>query len=385
MSTFIGARNIEIRELVTNNKDSLKEYNVCLHICYQKLIKWKLYYSPSDNGVIDVIPIISTFEKYLCSPYDGVSEILAHPKFHSSTPINEISHLLFEVFTRNTFTKVTNTASWGLQNDKIFIFLSYITSKENLTCMLDNPVTNNDNNNNNNNISIFCLTVEFPLLFSTFQDMKGEDMIDSANINYFKDITLSSSTILLTFTIRFSNSNTLNSICTVDNNVISKTKTKTNNKNSSEYSKLESNKNINENILEDIVQLDALISTIETRTYRNWLQRKKFIHEMQNISAVIEYDALDFSFITIAVRLKHLKMITLCSVDYRLSPNFPMTVPSILISLHDLQNKFSVTCNEELEYEQAFQQCDYPQWTPEKIARHLFTSSCELIRNQAFS
>jgi hypothetical protein len=118
-----------------------------------------------------------------------------------------------------------------------------------------------------------------------------------------------------------------------------------------------------------------LFPNIEERLSINWLKRKAFLEELQRLIAVLEYDAVDFSFIMIALRMKHDKMYTLCTVEFRLSHLFPMQLP--LMKLHDLQNSFDSNIDTSSIKVKAF-------WSPERVARELLLLSSSVISLQAF-
>jgi hypothetical protein len=130
----------------------------------------------------------------------------------------------------------------------------------------------------------------------------------------------------------------------------------------------------NGNINDDNYLLE-LFPNIEERLSINWLKRKAFLEELQRLIAVLEYDAVDFSFIMIALRMKHDKMYTLCTVEFRLSHLFPMQLP--LMKLHDLQNSFDSNIDTSSIKVKTF-------WTPERLARELLLLSSSVISLQAF-
>jgi hypothetical protein len=87
------------------------------------------------------------------------------------------------------------------------------------------------------------------------------------------------------------------------------------------------------------------VSTVESLVMQPWIIRKSFIQELQRISAVAEFDAIDFSSATIILRLTRNKMVLICSVDMTLPTHLsPGSAISLLV--HDLQH----ICDYSLTY-----------------------------------
>jgi hypothetical protein len=125
---------------------------------------------------------------------------------------------------------------------------------------------------------------------------------------------------------------------------------------------------------EDFNLID-LMPYIENKILSSLTYRKSFVEELQRLAAVLEYDAIDFSFCMIALRMKHNNMYTICTVEFRLTHSFPATIP--LLSLHDLQNAFSAPIDTSpLKLSKS--------WSPERIARELLLLISEVISLQAF-
>ena len=118
-----------------------------------------------------------------------------------------------------------------------------------------------------------------------------------------------------------------------------------------------------------------LVPFIETRILSPWNNRKMFLEELKNLTAVLEYDAIDFSFVLIALRMKHDNMYTICTVEFKLSSSFPSVMP--LTCLHDLQNPFSTPIDtSSIKYSKSS--------TPARLARELLMLSSTVISQQAF-
>merc|ERR1719487_1131854 len=73
---------------------------------------------------------------------------------------------------------------------------------------------------------------------------------------------------------------------------------------------------------------------------QNWRSRKDFVQAYQSFAAVLEYDAVDFAFLSYSVRVTHQKMYMVCVAEIRLAGGFPESEP--LVMLHFLQQGHSV-------------------------------------------
>lgn len=121
-------------------------------------------------------------------------------------------------------------------------------------------------------------------------------------------------------------------------------------------------------IFEFLLNVEAAISF-------RWLHRKRFIEELHKLASVVEYDAVDFSFIAIAVRIQKGKLITVCSVEFKLTPSFPTVLP--LIAIHDLQNTFSFPLeSSSISHDLS--------WSIERLTKEVFLAAYSTINQQAF-
>jgi len=110
-----------------------------------------------------------------------------------------------------------------------------------------------------------------------------------------------------------------------------------------------------------------------------WSARKQFIEELSRIAAVLEFDALDFSFVVIAVRIKRGQLCTLCTVDYRLQSTFPETKP--LMSIYDLQTGTSTV----MDASNGHKDSSYtPSAQSEKLAEECLSIAANFIVQHAF-
>jgi len=84
-------------------------------------------------------------------------------------------------------------------------------------------------------------------------------------------------------------------------------------------------------------QSDAMIlfdylPFVETKMCSSWLLRKQFIRTLQKIAKVVEYDAVDFSTVSMALKLRNGNLFTVCLLEIRLNHHFP-PVPAAASSL----------------------------------------------------
>lgn len=110
---------------------------------------------------------------------------------------------------------------------------------------------------------------------------------------------------------------------------------------------------------------------------RTWGHRKALVEAFQTFTAVLEYDATDFSFLSYTVRVTHQKMYMVCVAELRLTCGFPDVEP--LVMLHFLQQNHSVPL------ENLYTRIKYAKgWTVDKIAKEIFCIVYKWIEETAF-
>ena len=89
------------------------------------------------------------------------------------------------------------------------------------------------------------------------------------------------------------------------------------------------------------------------------------------VSVVLEYDAIDFSYVIIAIRLKYNNVYAMCTIEFIfLDPLIPtITINDILKSFNTSLDTSSINHNIE----------------PYQLANELLNYSIKTISNQAFS
>lgn len=119
-------------------------------------------------------------------------------------------------------------------------------------------------------------------------------------------------------------------------------------------------------------------SQLRDTLIHSWRSRKTFVQAFQSFAAVLEYDAVDFAFLSYSVRVMHQKMYMICVVEVRLAVGFPESEP--LVMLHFLQQSHSIPLeNIYTRIKQA------KSWGVDKIAKEVFCTVYKWIDESAFS
>jgi hypothetical protein len=124
------------------------------------------------------------------------------------------------------------------------------------------------------------------------------------------------------------------------------------------------------------ILINDYLMDIQAKLLYHWEYRKKFILEIQNIAAVIDFDPYDFSMVSYVIRLKSNNLFVLCSIEIRLSNNFPIIHP--LISIYDIQTSFCTPIDSSLVKFNSL-------WKPEVSAKEIFLFSCDIVHKHAFN
>ena len=126
----------------------------------------------------------------------------------------------------------------------------------------------------------------------------------------------------------------------------------------------------------DKMSVRDYLSLVENILSMKLLQRRNFAFELRRITAVLEFDALDFSYISFAVRLRSASKFSLCVVELRLSGRFPESLP--LVSVHDMASETSYPLESSV-----FAKVNR-ELGVETLAQELFQSIYKQIFKQAF-
>ena len=117
------------------------------------------------------------------------------------------------------------------------------------------------------------------------------------------------------------------------------------------------------------------IADVERRIATALCYRRAFTQELQRIAAVVDFDPLDFSFVSVALRLTQKKMAVICTADIRLPPSFPAAAPQLLV--HDLQ--------QDCDYSVEGNTCEDKQMLyAERRACETYIHICDKIYELAF-
>jgi hypothetical protein len=122
------------------------------------------------------------------------------------------------------------------------------------------------------------------------------------------------------------------------------------------------------------------LPAVEQTIADTWGTRKRFVTELQQISSVVEFDPVDFSYVSLSLRLTRNKHFILSIVDLRIPPHFPSA--PILLLMHDLLSGASYP----LENKNTISSSTFfsAEWTGERMAREYFVCLCAEIEAMAF-
>jgi hypothetical protein len=113
-----------------------------------------------------------------------------------------------------------------------------------------------------------------------------------------------------------------------------------------------------------------VVPVLEENLAASWANRSIFIETLASIGAVVEYDAVDCSFVSLLVRARAGKRFDLCTVDIRLQHTFPATKP--LITVYSLSDGHAKMIEDsELPYN--------AHWDPVKAAKMIFCAVCDTM------
>ena len=135
-------------------------------------------------------------------------------------------------------------------------------------------------------------------------------------------------------------------------------------------SKLEFSQTYKDNRINDF-KVEDICGYVEDKIFKQWYYRKLFTEEMMKSAAVLEYDAIDFSYILIAIRLKYNNAFASCTVQFVFTD--PMELPDI--EVQDLLNSFKTTLDA------SFLNASYG---PNALAQELLKFATKSISDQAF-
>ena len=331
------------RSIVTIKKTNGKtgrflslQASISITLCRRKF-EWFVSIS---SGILDVTPISSCFTNVMFSPYEVTSDILAfEPDENGNYDLNAVAGILTNDFLSQ---QERSVAALAIQhNSKTVFTLELLRDISNVTKILwvENDVK-----------TIIC---DFPLL-------SGRDSLNPAAA-YLYDTT-KDDPIYISLLLKVERAD-----APLDYKVVFPRSMPCSRN-------LDFQNSFHGMSLEDISIIDIL-PYVENKVLTSIASRKSFLEEMQRFTAVLEYDAIDFAFILIALRMKYNNMYTICTVEIRLTHSFPLSIP--LLSLHDLQNSFSAPVDtSSIKLNKSY--------TPEKLARELLLLTSSVISQQAF-
>jgi hypothetical protein len=125
-------------------------------------------------------------------------------------------------------------------------------------------------------------------------------------------------------------------------------------------------------IFEYITQLEKLVLS-------NWEVRHLFMNHLQKISAVYEFDAIDFSYAAFVLRAKQKNMFSMCSIEVKLTSSFPKEPP--MVTFFDMKTSLS-TIVDPAEIIQS--NCFGSSWAIESMADGIFLFCWEKLLFMSF-
>lgn len=331
------------RSIVTIKKSNGKaghllslQASISVTLCRRKF-EW---FVSINGGILDVTPISSCFTNVMFSPYEVTAEIVAmEPDINGSYDLNAVAGILTNDFLSQ---QERNVAALAIQhNSKTVFTLELLRDISNVTKILwiENDMK-----------TIIC---DFPLL-------SGRDSLNPS-ATYLYDTT-KDDPIYISLMLKVERPDS-----PLDYKVVFPR--------SMPCSRNLDFQNSFQGISSEDISIIDILPHVENKVLTSIASRKLFLEELQRFTAILEYDAIDFAFILIALRMKYNNMYTICTVEIRLAHSFPMSIP--LLSLHDLQNSFSApvdTSSIKLN----------KSWGPEKLARELLLLTSSVISQQAF-
>jgi len=276
---------------LTNDLVGEENYRIKIGICNKSvecvLTRWK----EDGNNVIDLIPILNTFENLEeFNPYVDLN--LESINLNSDFDVNKIVKNINQLITKKYSNKAPAYSSYvelsfemiGQENlENSIIWEWHEGSKHYL--LIEFPICSKKNLNNSNDIEYFLdiLPHNQPNFCITFEKHK-ESFELGINPGMYKNLT--------------------------------------------KY--LEIPKITHEKLLGDV------LDKVRLQFLSNWTKKKIFIEQLCEICCVTEFNAIDFSFASILIRLKFKKLFTLFLVNIRIVNKFPSNPP--VITIYDLQS-----------------------------------------------
>ena len=336
----MGGRKYHVDVLKKKNSKtgSLVSLNAVIiaYICKMRF-EWSVFIS---EGILDVTPKLNSFSNVNFNCYLVADQIFnIQPDQNGNFDLYTLADILIEDFFLQQEKHITHVLSEE-SNRKMDFAIEVLRINQDASMILiidENP-------------KILC---EFPLLPNT-----GYQKPD---LEYLYDVTEADPIMINVELVMMKGSLIVNYKVTIPKLMIC-----------SKNIEFPTNYGANTSDENDIIDL---IPFIETKILSAWNSRKMFLEELKKLTAVLEYDAIDFSFVLIALRMKYENMYTICTVEFKLSNSFPSVMP--LTCLHDLQNPFSTPIDtSSIKYSKSS--------TPARLARELLMLSSSVISQQAF-
>jgi hypothetical protein len=373
MKHLINSRYIAIESPtpITNDNDNnnnsssssndTKLYRISISIG-KKLFQWKVIvfnrYNDNDDDnddstlmILDVVPLkvtsLNDIEGYNYYNSNIINDImlLIPTTTTATTTIKEISNILMRSIVSRHLIQYS-LDKWKF-NGKLSFILSFFSDIDNSSIL---TINNYPNNNDRNDQSSYTIIIEVPIILNMHCDDNSEYLIDIVKDN----------PILLLISITVINMDI--TIIKVDVLIPKTMKCSSN---------LELSQTFKDNKINDF-KVEDICGYVEDKIFKQWYYRKLFTEEMMKSAAVLEYDAIDFSYVLIVIRLKYNNAFASCTVEFVFT--HPMVMPNI--EVQDLLNSFDTKLEtSSISTSQA----------PNVLAQELLKYATKAISSQAFS
>lgn len=354
----VFGRRCEIKAVITASADTTRniQYKLTLHLTHTRGVE----YIVTFNHVIDITPNLSTFQYFSIDPYKAVSCLIGATDYEDEieqftlssalccTRIVKITELLLSSIMEmqlkriNDLVEILPALQFQISITKDFPGVVILDCKDDsghTLVLIEFPLFHSDCSTDHNAQHIHNVTKQNPIMFTrelTVSSVSGSVLNVNDFIHCPENMHCSSH-------IDFSGF-------------------------------LESKTTGTRSGTDDFNLFDN-IRAVERHLLAKISMRKSFTGELGTISALIEYDAIDYAFVVVAIRIKSQIKCTLCTAEFRLTSQFPDTMA--LVSVHDLTTNFSTPLDtSSLKYSGPV--------SPKKLANDLLDLVTRFIHTQAF-
>ena len=129
------------------------------------------------------------------------------------------------------------------------------------------------------------------------------------------------------------------------------------------------------------------LDNIRRQFQQKLLYRKEYVEELGKIACCPEFNAIDFSFVSLLIRLKYKKLFTMFLVNMKILPKFPMVPP--VMTIYDLQSS-SIILVEQSQLHWWSDDSNYSnhgsnrEYDIKRLATKTVVFICDLMNERAF-